>query len=171
MSTQADDMPDAKPSQYVRFDTGAAFQAAVDRVLAQEGRELRVFDQDMSVLNLNSPARIDALRAFLSASRTRRILMVLHNPDHLTRHCPRMMGLLALYGHAVQVHRTSEEIRGLQDSFMVLDQSHYVRRPVARYFRGACGIYDETEALVMRSRFQEIWNASFPAVSSTTAGL
>jgi hypothetical protein len=42
---------------------------------------------------------------------------------------------------------------------------------VAAYFRGALGLNDESEALAMRSRFLEIWAASYPGVSSTTAGL
>jgi hypothetical protein len=91
--------------------------------------------------------------------------------DHVTRECPRMMALLARFAHAIQVNRTHEEIRNIQDSFLVLDQSHYVRRPVAQFYRGALGLYDETEALAMRTRFQEIWGASFPGVSSTTLGL
>jgi hypothetical protein len=33
------------------------------------------------------------------------------------------------------------------------------------------GLGDETEGLAMRSRFMEIWGASFPGVSSTTVGL
>ena len=169
--TEVDNTPADAPHEYTRFDTDADYQAAIDRLLEQDGRELRVFDPDLSALKLNSPARIEKLRGFLAASRTRRIYVVVHDPAHVTRFCPRMMNLLTLYNHAVQINRTGEEIRELQDSFMVLDKSHYVRRPVARFFRGAAGINDETEALVMRSRFQEIWNASVPAVSSTTAGL
>jgi hypothetical protein len=42
---------------------------------------------------------------------------------------------------------------------------------VAQFFRGAIGLGDETEGLAMRGRFTEIWSASFPAVSATTAGL
>jgi hypothetical protein len=42
---------------------------------------------------------------------------------------------------------------------------------VAEHFRGALGLHDETEALGMRSRFTEIWAASYPGVSSTTVGL
>ena len=38
-------------------------------------------------------------------------------------------------------------------------------------FRGAIGLNDETEALAMRSRFQEIWSASYPGVASTTVSL
>ncbi len=169
--TEVDNTPADAPHEYTRFDTDADYQAAIDRLLEQDGRELRVFDPDLSALKLNSPARIEKLRGFLAASRTRRISMVVHDPAHVTRFCPRMMNLLTLYNHAVRINRTGEEIRELQDSFMVLDKNHYVRRPVARFFRGGAGINDETEALVMRSRFQEIWNASVPGVSSTTAGL
>jgi hypothetical protein len=42
---------------------------------------------------------------------------------------------------------------------------------VAASARGAIGLRDEAEALAMRSRFNEIWTASYPAVSSTTVGL
>ena len=156
---------------YERFDSAEGFQAAVERLLGQPGRELRVFDPDGAALRLNDPARVGALERFLAASRTRRLYLVLHDTGHLTRHCPRMLGLLARYSHAIQIHRTQEHIREIQDAFLVLDSQHYVRRPVASFYRGAIGLGDETEALAMRSRFMEIWDASFPGVSATTAGL
>jgi len=165
------DSPDAAAPDYQRFDTEADFQAAVDRLLAQDGRELRVFDPDLQSLRLNAPERIARIEQFLLASRTRRLYIVLHEPDYLTRQCPRMMRLLARLAHVIQVNRTHSEIRELQDAFMVLDSEHYLRRPVARFFRGAIGIHDETEAQAMRNRFGEIWSASFPAVSATTLGL
>ena len=156
---------------YEQFDTRAGFDAAVDRLLAQAGRELRIFDPDGQSLRLNDPARIAALERFLLASRTRRLFLVLHETDHLTRFCPRAMATLARFSHAIQINRTHEEIREVQDAFLVLDAAHYVRRPVAALMRGAMGLNDETEALAMRGRFQEIWAASFPAVASSTAGL
>jgi hypothetical protein len=156
---------------YERFDTNEGFQAAVDRLLAQPGRELRVFDPDGAALRLNDPGRVERLQQFLRASRTRRLYLVLHDPHHVQRQCPRMMALLTRYAHAIQVNRTHEEIRELQDSFLVLDSVHYVRRPVAAFFRGAMGLGDDTEALAMRGRFNEIWAASYPAVSGTTVGL
>jgi hypothetical protein len=156
---------------YERFDDRAGFQAAVDRLLEQPGRELRAFDPDGSALLLNDPGRVDKIANFLLASRTRRVYLVVHDTDYLTRHCPRLISLLARFAHAIQVNRTHEEIRELQDAFLVLDSLHYVRRPVAQFFRGAIGLGDETEGLAMRGRFTEIWSASFPAVSATTAGL
>src|SRR3954471_7804716 len=156
---------------YEQFDTSEGFQFAVERLLQQAGRELRIFDPDGAALRLNDPARIGLVTSFLQASRTRRLYIVLHDPQYVQRQCPRMMSLLARYGHAIQIHRTQDEIRELQDAFMVLDSVHYVRRPVATFFRGAIGLADENEALAMRARFSEIWAASSPAVSSTTVGL
>ena len=156
---------------YERFDSAEGFQAALERLLGQPGRELRVFDPNGAALRLNDSARVGALERFLAASRTRRLYLVLHDTDHLTRQCPRMMSLLARFTHAVQIHRTHEQIRELQDAFLVLDSQHYVRRSVAAFYRGAAGFGDDVEALAMRQRFMEIWEASYPGVSSTTVGL
>jgi hypothetical protein len=158
-------------TSYERFDTRAGFQAAVERLLEQPGRELRVFDPDGAALLLNDAPRIERLERFLLASRTRRLYLVLHDTEHLTRHCPRMLTLLRRFAHAIQINRTDETIRELQDAFLVLDSLHFVRRPVAQFFRGAMALGDENEALAMRGRFMEIWAASYPAVSSTTVGL
>lgn len=158
-------------TSYERFDTRAGFQAAVERLLEQPGRELRVFDPDGAALLLNDAPRIERLERFLLASRTRRLYLVLHDTEHLTRQCPRMLTLLRRFAHAIQINRTDETIRELQDAFLVLDSLHFVRRPVAQFFRGAMALGDENEALAMRGRFMEIWAASYPAVSSTTVGL
>ena len=156
---------------YERFDTSAGFQGALERLLGQPGRELRVFDPDGASLRLNDSARVEQLERFLLASRTRRLFMVVHDTDHITRHCPRMITLLGRFAHAIQINRTHPEIRELQDAFLVLDSQHYVRRPVATFYRGAMGLGDEVEGLAMRQRFMEIWEASYPAVSGTTVGL
>ena len=156
---------------YERFDTNEGFQTAVDRLMEQPGRELRVFDPDGAALRLNDPKRIERLDHFLLASRTRRIYLVVHNTDHITRQCPRLLTLLRRFAHAMQINRTHEEIREVQDAFLLLDSMHYVRRPVASLFRGAMGLGDENEGQALRGRFGEIWSASYPAVSSTTVGL
>jgi hypothetical protein len=156
---------------YERFDNNEGFQSAVDRLLEQPGRELRIFDPDAAALRLNDFARIGRLERFLLASRTRRFYLVVHNTDHLTRQCPRLLTLLKRFSHAMQINQTHEEIREVQDAFLLLDSVHYVRRPVASIFRGAIGLGDENEGQALRGRFGEIWAASYPSVSSTTAGL
>src|SRR5258708_32613154 len=89
---------------YERFDSSAGFHAAVERLLAQPGRELRIFDPDGSALRLNDSARIESLERVLNARRTRRIYMVLHDAEHLQRPCPRMPRLLPRLSHALPIH-------------------------------------------------------------------
>ena len=156
---------------YERFETNEGFQASVERLLEQPGRELRVFDPDGMSLRLNDPGRVERIEQFLLASRTRRFYLVVHSTDHLTRQCPRLLMLLRRFSHAMQINRTHEEIREVQDAFLLVDSVHYVRRPVAALFRGAMGLGDENEGQALRGRFAEIWAASYPAVSSTTIGL
>ena len=156
---------------YERFDTNAGFQSAFNRLMEQPGRELRVFEPDGAALRLNDAQRIERLERFLIASRTRRPYLVVHSTDHLTRQCPRLLTLLRRFSHAMQINQTHEEIRELQDAFLLLDAMHYVRRPMATLFRGAMGLGDENEGQALRGRFGEIWAASYPAVSSTTVGL
>ena len=160
----------ARP-EYARFESEADFQLSVERLLAQPGRELRIFDPDLSGLKPNSPARVAQLEKFLQQSRTRRIYVVVHHTEHITKRCPRLVELLGRYSHMMQINRSHEEIRSISDAFLVLDALHYVRRPSASFYRGAIGLNDDLEAHAMRSRFGEIWSASFPGVASTTSGL
>ncbi len=159
------------PQEYARFDNDAGLQEAIERLLDIPGRELRIFDPDLASLRLNLPGRTASLLRFLQASRTRRIYIATHDTTFLTRHAPRFMNLYARYTHAIAIHRTHDGIRELKDSFMVLDASHYVRRAVARYYRGAIGLHDDVEAYAMRARFLEIWAASYPAPMLKTLGL
>jgi len=163
---------ETKPeTAYGRFDDDAGLQEAIDRLLAQDGRELRIFDPDLSTLRPNLPGRVDSLLRFLQASRTRRIYIVVHATEFISRQAPRFVNLYARYTHAISIHRTHDGIRDLKDSFIVLDSAHYVRRAVARYYRGAIGLNDELEAYAMRGRFMEIWAASYPAPMLRTLGL
>ncbi len=164
-------MSESPPPEYVRFDDDAGLQASIDRLLGQPGRELRIFDPDLSSLRPNVPGRVEQLLRFLQASRTRRIYVAVHDTGYLTRHAPRLLQLYARYTHAMTIHRTHDSIRELKDSFMVLDSAHYVRRSVARYYRGALGLNDDVEGYAMRTRFMEIWAASFPPSLLTTLGI
>src|SRR3954463_14044335 len=103
---------------YERFDSSAGFQSSVERLLAQPGRELRIFDPDGASLIFNDAAPNAQIDVLLNASRTRRIYMVIHQTDHLLRQCPRFLGLLARFSHAVQINRTPEHIRELQGAFL-----------------------------------------------------
>jgi hypothetical protein len=78
-----------------------------------------------------------------------------------------MLELLKLFNHAIQINRTHEEIRDLQDAFMVLDAQHYLRRPVAESTAARSSCTDENRRRRCARAYPEIWTASYRGSSTT----
>jgi hypothetical protein len=69
------------------------------------------------------------------------------------------------------IHQTQADAARAQDSFVLADKLHLVRRPVQAHPRAALRLHDEQESQGIYLRFSEIWDSSFPAVAATTSGL
>jgi len=147
------------------------YRLAADRIIAMAQQELRIFDPDLEEFSLETPARIHALRQFLSRSRDNRIWIALHNPEYVKRHCPRLISLLGSYSGFITVYRTLGDAALAQDCFVLADRLHVVRRPVAKQSRGVLLINDPMECQGMYGRFREIWESSEPGASANTSGL
>jgi hypothetical protein len=147
------------------------YLAAFDDLTQRSRRALRIFDSDGAQLALNRPACADRLRTFLLASRDNRLLVALHSVDHLRKHCPRFIALVAQFSFAISVHQTEDQAARAEDCFVLADTEHFVRRPVATAARGGYAINEAREAREIRGRFDEIWQSSFPAVTAATLGL
>lgn len=159
------------PPERVLITSRGEYQAGADRVIALAQQELRIFDPDLSEFMLETPARISALRAFLSCSRDNRVKIAVHDPEYLKRHCPRLITLLGSYAGFIAVHRTQGDAAKAQDCFVLADRAHVVRRPVAKQLRGVLLINDPTEGQGMHGRFNEIWESSESGASASTSGL
>ncbi|TMH41961.1 MAG: hypothetical protein E6H49_00475 [Betaproteobacteria bacterium] len=142
-----------------------------NRLLGLARRELRIFDPDLSELEMNSTSRIETLTRFLRESRARRIYVALHDIEHVTKRCPRLIALMSSYTSALLIFQTHGEAAKVQDCFVLADGDHLVRRPVRTQARGVLVINDPKECQPMRERFEEIWEASLPTVSVNTTGL
>lgn len=148
----------------------AEFESASDRLILRAQRELRVFDTTLGN-GFNSAARFEALRAFLLASRRNRMRIVVHEPGRIDRNCPRMLQLLRGFSHAISINETHPQAKLIYDPFTIVDDRHFVRRFHFDEMRGLCAIDDPIETRALIDRFEEIWEASSPAVSGTTLGL
>lgn len=165
-------MDDDRPQpQRTLITLRSEYIEAAGRMLGLAQRELRVFDPDLAELDFNARASIDALRRLLSSGRTHRVYVALHDVEHVKTRCPRLLDLVATFPAALFIFRTEGEATKAQDRFVLADESHVVRRPVAAQPRGAIFIDDPNEAHAMRQRFDQIWESSVPAVSSTNLGL
>jgi hypothetical protein len=156
--------------QQRKIDGNHEYEAALDTLFAQPGRTLCIFDRSLGG-DYNSAHRHELLRTFLRASRGARIRIVLHDASNLVRDCPRIINLVRDFSHAVSINETQAEAKGVYDPFSVIDERHYVHRFHYEQPRGLLALEDPQNATGFVKRFEEIWEASVPAVSATTLGL
>lgn len=147
------------------------YEAAIDEVIGNAERTLHIFDPDLTAGGYGSVRRFESLRNFLAKNRANRLVMVLHETEFLTRHCPRLMNLLKLYSHAIAILQTHEHGRVASDPLVIADDAHYVHRFHADSARALLALHDHAGARELEERFGQLLEASSPAVSATTLGL
>lgn len=157
-------------AEYRRFESMVEYEAIIDRLIPLTQNVIRVFDKSLSRA-YNSPQRHEALNQFLLASRTNRLTIILHETENLERNCPRLIQLLRQFSHAVSIRKTLRVARHVYDPFVIFDASHYVHRFHYDHLRAAQGTHDVPGAQELLDRFEEILEASAPAVSANVSGL
>lgn len=153
------------------LSTRKEYLDAFEQLIGLAQRELRVFDADFSSLKIDSPRMHELLAAFLLRGRDNRLYIAVHSVDYIRNYCPRLLELLRRFSARMFVHQTLGDAARAQDSLVLADRLHFVRRPVQAQPRAALRLYDEQESQAMYLRFCEIWDSSLPAVSATTSGL
>jgi hypothetical protein len=143
---------------------------AVDEILLLAQRTVRIFDNELG-REYNSSSRCEALRRLLLSNRRNRLLIVVHDSQSMDRNCPRLLNLLRIHAHAISIHETHQAAKAVYDPFVVVDDLHHVHRFHFEQPRGVPCTNDPTGTHPFIERFEEIWEASSPAVSATTLGL
>jgi hypothetical protein len=157
-------------AEYRRFESMLEYETIIDRFIPLTQNVIRVFDKSLSRA-FNSPQRHEALIQFLLASRTNRLTIILHEIETLERNCPRIILLLRQFSHAVSIRQTLRMAKHVYDPFVIFDASHYVHRFHYDHLRAAQGTHDVLGAQQLLDRFDEIQEASVPAVSANVSGL
>ena len=148
----------------------AEIETALDRLLSRAQRRLCVFDRQLNRGFVN-PTRSDLLRSFLLSNRNNRIRIVLHDASMLARDCPRLLGLLRQFSHAIAIQETEAQAKGAYDPFIIGDDRDHLHRFHYDDARGLLALDDPQATLPFAQRFEELWAASTPAVFATTLGL
>ena len=157
-------------AQYRRFEGMRDYEALLDGMIPQTQGVIRVFDKALS-REYNSPHRYEALRQFLLASRSNRLMIVLHETDPIDRQCPRVIDLARHFSSAVKIRQTLRPARHVYDPFVIFDATHYLHRFHYDHLRAAQGMNDVIGAQQLLDRFAEIWEASAAAVFADKTGL
>ena len=153
------------------FDSEAGYRAAIDETIRSASHELRIFDGDLSRMLLDDAARHALLVAFLAAAITRRLHIVLHDPDPIRTRHPRLLNLIRSHGHQIEIRQSPDHLRHLADCFVLADRLGGAIRFHADHARGKRVSDDSVEIHPMWTRFDDLWEVSAPCSLASTAGL
>lgn len=157
--------------RHAALNGSAEYVAALDVLCASARHTLLLFEKDFDNLGFNSAARYDVLRHFLLGSPNARLHLLAHDVRPLVSFCPRMMMLLRQFGHAMHIHQTPLNLRHVSAPFAVADEQHSVRRYHFDDVRGIWAQNDPESALLLKSRFEEMWEGSRPGAAPDALGL
>lgn len=161
--------PERMPGERM-LEGAIACEQALDELIANTAHTVRIFDKNIG-RGFNSPQRYELLRQLLLARRTNRVYIVLHETANIARDCPRLIMLLRQFSHAVSIHQTLPDARRVYDPFAVADDARFVHRFHYDDVRGVATVGDIAATGLLLKRYEEIWQASAPAVAATTIGL
>lgn len=147
------------------------YEAAIDRVIDGAENTLHIFDANLASGGYGTARRYESLSDFLRKGSKNRLVIILHETDFFTAYCPRLMNLLKTHSHAIAIHKTTEHARIANDPFVIADEAHYVHRFHCDGARSLLALHDPAGARQLEGRFQQLLEASHPAVFATTLGL
>ena len=164
----SDDRPEPREQM---LDTLSALGDAIDQLVGIAQQRLQVFDVDLSQGGWQTPARAQALTAFLRRGRHARLEIIVHETRYVETSCARLLLLLRQYAHAVTIYRTSGEARKAMDPLVIADGRHFLHRFHIDQPRASLAIEHPQLARPLVMRFEQIWATGEPGLSASVLGL
>jgi hypothetical protein len=165
----------SRPEKVYRLmETRTEARAAIDEVLAQAKREVRIFDANPKLLRereFGQAARMETLRQMLHASRDHRVRVALHDTRGIEVELPRLVALLTQFSGQIQIHRTIGQATEARDPMVIADDEHFWRKLHVDHPRSVVTLHSAADARPFIERFEEIWDQTEVAVTGTSLGL
>jgi hypothetical protein len=153
------------------FETPAEFRAAFDTLLAHTQHQLRLYDHDLSLFELDHLPRHEALRALCVAGGGRRIELLLDEIHHIARSNPRLMQLVRDFGHVIEIRQSDPDMPRPDQAFVLADRHGALIRADKTAVHGTFHLDDAHEAVRLNQSFEPMWQRAPAGVSATTLGL
>lgn len=153
------------------INTEAGFRQAIDTVIAAATDEIRIFDRDLTGVVIDRKDVAESLEAFFAGDRHRRLRIVVHDPEHCERYQSRVQALLRRFSLAIEIRQSPDELRHLQECYLLADGQQAVLRFNFRQPRGKIILDDPETIRPWWSKFDDLWQLSTPCLSPTRLGL
>ncbi|MCL5060587.1 MAG: hypothetical protein M1449_08850 [Candidatus Thermoplasmatota archaeon] len=153
------------------FETPAEFRTAFDALLGKTQRQLRLYDHDLSLLDIDHAPRHAALRALCVTGGGRRIELLLDDISLVARKHPRLMQLVRDFGHVLEIRQADPDAPRPDEAFVLADRHGVLLRADKAAVRGTLHLDDARDAVLLNQSFDGMWQRSPAGVSATTLGL
>ena len=154
-----------------RFETAPEFRDAFDALLAGTHRQLRVYDHDLGLLEIDHAPRHAALRALCVAGGGRRIELLLDDISRVARAHSRLMQLVRDFGHVLEIRQADPDATRPDQAFALADRHGVLLRADKATALGTLNLDDARDAVLLNQNFEGMWQRSPAGVSATTLGL
>lgn len=153
------------------FETPAEFRTAFDALLNSTQRQLRVYDQNLSLFDIDQLPRHNRLRAICVAGSGRRIEWLLDEIHHVARDCPRLMRLVRDFGHVIEIRQADPNMPRPDQAFALADRHGALVRADKSVLHGTLHLDDAHSAILLHQEFEGMWQRAQASVTATTLGL
>ncbi|ADQ84960.1 hypothetical protein [Methylovorus sp. MP688] len=147
------------------------YEAALTAVLAHAQHKLFIFDPDLTFGGFEAAENVARLRDLLVRQPAAKVTLVLQDTRYLLDRCPRLLGLMRQYQHAMTVYETNDEGKRVSDSFVLADDHAYLRRFHVDQVRFKFSLNDTATARLLGLRFEELLQLTHHQISTTPLGL
>jgi hypothetical protein len=154
-----------------RYETPGEYRQAFDRLLTGTRRHLRIYDQDLLELALDTPQRIEALRQLCLSGSFPRIEILLRDWSAVRDRQPRLMALLQQFSHAMEIRQEEQISEPAMESFVTGDDRLALVRPHRDGWRSLLHLDDPLSARAHIQNFDQLWQRSEGPLASRPLGL
>lgn len=154
------------------FDSYAEYRAAVLEALTEAQQTVAIFDPDLRDSGLENQAAVALLEALCGRSRrTDAVRILLHSTAWLEKECPRLLRLLARYGHCARVRTTPPGARGWKQPFLCVDGQRLVTRFHQDLPKGKICASASTTTAYFSTQFETFWTSGDDAAVGVPLGI
>lgn len=153
------------------FETPSEFRSAFDALLASTHRQLRVYDHNLDLFEIDDAPRHAMLRALCVAGGGRRIELLLDDISPVARSHPRLMQLVRDFGHVLEIRQADPDAPRPDQAFALADAHGVMLRADKAAVHGTLHLEDARDAVLLHQQFEGMWQRSPAGVSATTLGL
>jgi hypothetical protein len=147
------------------------YESALTTVLGHAQHRLCIFDPDLSFGGFETIDNMEQLTSLLVKNPAAKVTLVLHDTRYLLDRCPRLVGLMQRYQHAMTVYETNDEGKRVSDSFVLVDDHAYLRRFHVDQVRFKYSLDDAVTVSLLSLRFEELLQLTHHQISTTPLGL